>query len=257
ALADGPGARRALRGGAGGRAVVGGPGGAARARLRGAVRVVPGGGRPLGAGRPRCGTWTAHRGGRSRPTHLVRPGGGPRGGAAGERRGRGTGKDDGGGPADRPGASGPRPGGRGDDQWADRRAAVHQSEDGLGARLGDPAEVGRGEPDRGRAAGEPVRAGRCRLTDGRSRAHGAGLGPLRPPDVRRPGHRVVTGPSCGGLRRRRVVRGQDAASVVRLRVLVASSGMPGPIVVLMVALVMYRPFELDGLSRRISSWTAA
>lgn len=48
-----------------------------------------------------------------------------------------------------------------------------------------------------------------------------------------------------------------ASSARRLRVLEESSGMPGPIVVVIVALVMYRPFDDVGLCRRISSCAAA
>lgn len=53
------------------------------------------------------------------------------------------------------------------------------------------------------------------------------------------------------------VRKLYASSLIRPRVLVASSGMPGPIVVDIVALVMYRPLEVAGFRRRISSSAAA
>ncbi|GAA1632696.1 hypothetical protein GCM10009790_13540 [Georgenia ruanii] len=55
----------------------------------------------------------------------------------------------------------------------------------------------------------------------------------RAPQRERPGTLAGAGPSCvrAGLC-------QAASSVLRLRVFVASSGMPGPMVVLMVAFVM-------------------
>jgi hypothetical protein len=41
------------------------------------------------------------------------------------------------------------------------------------------------------------------------------------------------------------------------RVAVGSTGMPGPIVVVKVTFFRYRPFDADGLARRISSSAAA
>jgi hypothetical protein len=49
----------------------------------------------------------------------------------------------------------------------------------------------------------------------------------------------------------------DSSSTRRLRVREKSSGMPGPMVVEIVALVMYRPFDAAGLSRRTSSSAVA
>ena len=49
----------------------------------------------------------------------------------------------------------------------------------------------------------------------------------------------------------------SATSSSRLRVLVGSTLMPGPIVVAMVIDLMYLPLADDGLARRISSSTAA
>ena len=57
-----------------------------------------------------------------------------------------------------------------------------------------------------------------------------------------------------------IVRADQASagsSTSRFFVLAGSTGMPGPIVVEMVALATYRPLEDDGLSRSTSSRAAA
>ena len=78
-------------------------------------------------------------------------------------------------------------------------------------------------------------------------------GPTRARTHDAPGRAGRPGASGGA----RVGQASAGSSTSRFLVFAGSTGMPGPIVVEMVALATYRPLEDDGLSRSTSSRAAA
>ena len=116
-----------------------------------------------------------------------------------------------------------------------------------GQRLQGQAVAGSG------AAADGAGAGVARQADagagsGEQKAHREAAGSRAGPAA------VRSGQACGGRLGQAVA---SARSSVRLRVLLGSTGMPGPIVVVKVTFFTYRPLAAAGLSLITSSRAAA
>ena len=126
------------------------------------------------------------------------------------------------------------------------------AQEGRTGQLAGPGTGGACLAQEGRT-GQPAGPGAEELADPR------GAGATRRPGGRRslptPGGRgLIAGPGAGGLRQ---LAGASSSSSISPRVRLGSTGTPGPIVVVKVTFLTYRPLAAAGLSLTTSSIAAA